>query len=85
MHEVNLLDFMPIEAGALYVMDLGYLDVTRLYAMHQAGRLFLSLEPKSTGTLGEFIPNQSTDRQDLFAIKRFCSTAFMLRNITQKT
>ena len=26
MHEVNVLDFMPIEAGALYVMDRGYLD-----------------------------------------------------------
>lgn len=37
MHEVNVLDFMPIEAGAFYVMDLGYLDFTRIYALHQAG------------------------------------------------
>jgi hypothetical protein len=28
MHEVNVLDFLPIEAGAFYVMDRGYLDFT---------------------------------------------------------
>jgi hypothetical protein len=37
MHEVNVLDFMPTEAGSFYVMDRGYLDFTRLYALHQAG------------------------------------------------
>jgi hypothetical protein len=42
MHEVNVLDFMPIEAGAFYVMDRGYLDFTRLYAMHQAGVFFVT-------------------------------------------
>jgi hypothetical protein len=26
MHEVNVLDFLPVEAGAFYVMDRGYLD-----------------------------------------------------------
>jgi hypothetical protein len=42
MHEVNVLDFMPIEAGAFYVMDRGYLDFTRLYAMYQAGGFFVT-------------------------------------------
>jgi IS4 transposase len=42
MHEVNVLDFMPIEAGAFYVMDRGYLDFTRLYALHQAGGFFVT-------------------------------------------
>jgi IS4 transposase len=42
MHEVNVLDFMTIEAGAFYVMDRGYLDFTRLYAMHQAGGFFVT-------------------------------------------
>jgi hypothetical protein len=42
MHEVNVLDFMPIEAGAFYVMDRGYLDFTRLYALHQAGGFFFT-------------------------------------------
>ncbi len=42
MHEVNVLDFMPIEAGAFYVMDRGYLDFTRLYALHQTGGFFVT-------------------------------------------
>ena len=42
MHEVNVLDFLPIEAGAFYVMDRGYLDFTRLYKMHQAGAFFVT-------------------------------------------
>ena len=42
MHEVNVLDILPIEAGAFYVMDRGYLDFTRLYKMHQAGAFFVT-------------------------------------------
>jgi hypothetical protein len=41
MHEVNVLDFLPIEAGAFYVMDRGYLDFTRLYRLHQMGGFFV--------------------------------------------
>jgi len=33
---------MPIEAGAFYVMDRGYLDFSRLYTMHQAGAFFVT-------------------------------------------
>jgi len=42
MHEVNVLDFLPIEAGAFYVMDRGYLDFSRLYKLHQAGAFFVT-------------------------------------------
>lgn len=42
MHEVNVLDLLPIEAGAFYVMDRGYLDFSRLYALHQAGAFFVT-------------------------------------------
>ena len=42
MHEVNVLDFLPIEAGAFYVMDRGYLDFTRLYRLHQVGGFFVT-------------------------------------------
>ena len=41
-HEVNVLDMLPIEAGALYVMDRGYLDFSRLFALHQAGAFFVT-------------------------------------------
>ena len=42
MHEVNVLDFLPVEAGAFYVMDRGYLDFGRLYKLHQAGAFFVT-------------------------------------------
>ena len=42
LHDVNVLDILPIEAGAFYVMDRGYLDFTRLYSMHQAGAFFVT-------------------------------------------
>lgn len=41
-HEVNVLDMLPIEAGAFYVMDRGYLDFGRLFALHQAGAFFVT-------------------------------------------
>jgi len=42
MHEVNVLDFLPVEAGAFYLMDRGYLDFARLYKLHQAGAFFVT-------------------------------------------
>ena len=41
-HEVNVLDMLAFEAGAFYVMDRGYLDFSRLYALHQAGAFFVT-------------------------------------------
>ena len=42
MGDVNVLDILPIEAGAFYVMDRGYLDFKRLYKLHQAGAFFVT-------------------------------------------
>jgi len=41
VHEVNILDQLQIEAGAIYIMDRGYIDFTRLHAIHQAGAFFV--------------------------------------------
>ena len=41
-HEVNVLDDLVIEPGAFYLMDRGYLDFARLYAMHQAQAFFVT-------------------------------------------
>ena len=41
VHELNILDHLIIEPGAIYVMDRGYLDFTRLYALAQAGAFFV--------------------------------------------
>ena len=42
MHDVNILDILPVEAGAFYVMDRGYVDFERLNGMHQAGAFFVT-------------------------------------------
>ena len=42
MGDVNVLDMLTIEAGAFYVMDRGYLDFSRLFALHQAGAFFVT-------------------------------------------
>jgi len=39
--EISVLDELPIEPGSLYVMDRGYIDFKRLYAMHRAHGLFV--------------------------------------------
>lgn len=40
-HEVNILDDLPLEAGAIYVMDRGYLDFFRLYRVTKACAFFV--------------------------------------------
>jgi Domain of unknown function (DUF4372)/Transposase DDE domain len=42
LHDVNVLDILSFEAGAFYVMDRGYVDFARLYALHQAGAFFVT-------------------------------------------
>jgi hypothetical protein len=42
LHDVNVLDVITPEPGAFYVMDRGYLDFKRLFALHQAGSFFVT-------------------------------------------
>jgi hypothetical protein len=42
LHDVNVLDILLVEAGSFYIMDRGYVDFVRLYAMHQAGAFFVT-------------------------------------------
>ncbi len=42
LHEVNVLDWLPVDAGAFYVMDRGYVDFARLYTLHQTGAFFVT-------------------------------------------
>jgi hypothetical protein len=43
VHEVTILDELIIEAGAIYIMDRGYLDFGRLYRIHQSLAFFITL------------------------------------------
>jgi hypothetical protein len=42
MHDVNVLDLLPIEPGAFYVMDRGYVDFERLYRFTQGSAFFVT-------------------------------------------
>jgi hypothetical protein len=42
LHDVNVLDVLVPEAGAIYVMDRGYLDFKRLHTFHQASAFFVT-------------------------------------------
>ena len=42
MHDVRVLDMLPIEPGAFYVMDRGYLDFERLYGLGQQGAFYVT-------------------------------------------
>lgn len=42
VHDVNILDLLVIEAGSFYVMDKGYIDYTRLFAITQASAYFVT-------------------------------------------
>ena len=42
VHDVNILDELAIEAGAFYIMDRGYVDFGRLYAIHTALAFFVT-------------------------------------------
>jgi hypothetical protein len=42
MGDALALDLIVFEAGAIYVMDRGYVDFRRLFAMHQAGAFFVT-------------------------------------------
>ena len=42
LHEVNTLDIIPVEPGSFYIMDRGYLDYARLYALSQASAFFIT-------------------------------------------
>ena len=41
LHEVNVLDLIPLEAGAFYIMDRGFTDFSRLHAVTQASAFFV--------------------------------------------
>ena len=46
VHDVNILDSIIPEPGALYIMDRAYLDFSRLYTVHQCLGFFLTRAKK---------------------------------------
>ena len=49
VHDVNVLDHLVPEPGAIYVMDRAYLDFQRLYQLHQGSAIFVTRSKTNTG------------------------------------
>jgi len=49
VHEVNILDRLIPETGAIYIMDRGYLDFQRLYMLNQSSAFFVVRTKINTG------------------------------------
>jgi len=41
VHDVKMLDEMPVTEDAIYTLDRGYVDFARLYAIHRQGAFFV--------------------------------------------
>ena len=58
--DVNVLDILPVEAGAFYIMDRGYLDFSRLFQLHQSGAFFVTRAKR--GMNARRVYSSTTDR-----------------------
>jgi hypothetical protein len=54
VHDVNILDQMPFDAGSFYIMDRGYLDFQRLYRIHQHGAFFVTRAKRNSQLLRRY-------------------------------
>jgi IS4 transposase len=48
VHDVNILDQLIPETGAIYLMDRGYLDFIRLYKLNQSSAFFITRAKSNT-------------------------------------
>lgn len=46
VHDVNVLDQLPVEPGAYYIMDRGYVDYARLYRIDQQKAFYITRAKK---------------------------------------
>lgn len=68
VHDVNAMDVIIFERGAVYVMDRGYLDFARLYRMHQAGSFFVTRAKENT-KLRRIYSQKVTDQEKELGIR----------------
>ena len=56
-HDVNFLDILEFEAGAIYIMDRGYLDFERLYKIHLQ-KAFFVIRAKGSLSFAKILSNK---------------------------
>ena len=65
LHDVHALDMLLPEAGAIYVVDRGYVDFARLYVLHQAGAFFVTRAKSNIDAHPSIRADGSLDRHHL--------------------
>ena len=48
VHDVHVLDVLPIEPGACYIIDRGYIDFRRLHTIHEKQAFFITRAKRNT-------------------------------------
>jgi hypothetical protein len=61
VHDVNILDELGFEPGAIYIMDRGYLDFARLWRIDQAKAFFITRAKRNFD--GRRLYSRPVDRQ----------------------
>ena len=73
-NDVNASGFLPIEQGAFYLMDKGYIDYERLYAMHQQQAFFVTrTKDNIAGGIVFQMDQTSSENQHVLRNIRECS------------
>jgi len=84
LHDVHALDLLLPEAGAIYVMDRGYVDFARLHGLHLAGAFFVT-RAKSNMNAHRVYSARPTGRPGSSAIRPSRSTVTTPASITPNT
>lgn len=79
-HDVNALDLLVPEAGAIYLMDRAYLDFERLYRIHCEGAFFL-MRAKQNLRVKRRYSHPVNDRQLIVCDQ----TVVLARDVVRKT
>ena len=48
VHDVNVLDLLPVEPGSFYILDRGYIDFERLFSLHRQASFFVTRAKSNT-------------------------------------
>ena len=79
-HDVHALDLLLPEAGAIYVMDRGYIDFARLYVLHQAGAFFVTRAKSNLDA--HRVYSAPTDRAGAMLVE-WCTVSGRRRQVTE--
>ena len=95
VHDVNALDVLVLEAGAIYIVDRGYIDFARLHVFVQRGAFFVTrakhnmdfirLEQRSVDKSTGLRSDQTIRLRGFYAAKKYPDTLRLVRFVDPDT